>query len=113
MTGTVGYKFREGKQIVTNFRSAYNGYVLHTPELENNGTTIMDPLNVKTFVKPTIFQHELYGRTPLCLLCEALYYMKPTTLANEQESTTDKNGVEFGADNCATRHICTDRSLFI
>ena len=47
--------------------------------------------------------------------------MDPTALSNEQEIATEEdmtldfedNSIEFGADNCATHHICTDKSLFV
>ena len=48
-------------------------------------------------------------------------YTKPLTLVNVEEDENmddmrldfDDNGMEFGADNCATHHICVDKSLFI
>ena len=46
--------------------------------------------------------------------------MDPIVLANEEERNGigevldfDHNGIEFGADNCATHHICANKSLFV
>ena len=67
------------------------------------------------------FQHKLQKKIPLCLPCEAFDYTKPLALANEDENSGnsdetlkfDDGGVEFGADNCATHHICADKTLFV
>ena len=63
----------------------------------------------------------MMSRTVLCLPCDIFNDVNPLVLANEEEGSDDedaildfdRNGTEFGADNCATHHICADRSLFV
>ena len=121
MVERIGYRVTKGMQVVTKLRSTCNASTSHICSLEGPETSTFSSLKTQTIRNPSILQQELYTRTPLCLPCEALYYMNPTVLANEQESANDEDmildfeseGVEFGADNCATHHICADRSLFV
>ena len=60
-------------------------------------------------------------RTIFCMPCDVAHYTNPLVLANDEKENEEydkladfgDNEIEFGTDNCATHHICAEKSLFV